>query len=247
MMLNHKSVTPGSLRLLAQSPPWSRKLLLIAFVIGMAALGCIQSGGDRYDPYAVAPPEQGLHGVDPQRLHYLMARLSEMHLDQIPEDELDDPQPDPNLIRAAGMGEAMVADAKGMPAIVSEGMTPAEKRTLSRHASTYRREAAELARADARQDVPRVRRALVAVTQSCIACHVSLGGPHFAFDNSPEASEQPGMRDSQPGRRESRPGMRDSRPGHRGRSNAPPGRRGDQPPPREQPDRPIEPDIDDQL
>lgn len=216
-------------------------LLAIPWLIGF---GCLQPASERDDPYAVAPPEQGLHGIDPQRLHYLMAKLSEMHLDRIPEDELDDPQPDPDLIRAAGMGEAMVADATAMPAIVGEGMTPAERRTLSRHASNYRREAAALARADARQDVPRVRRALVAVTKSCIACHVALGGPHFAFDNAPEeVDDRPPVRDSRPGRRPANPPR-----GPRGRGGAAPNATDDQPqPPRQQPNRSIEPDIDDEL
>lgn len=212
-------------------------LLTSAWLVG---LGCLQPTSDRNDPYAVAPPEQGLHGIDPQRLHYLMAKLSEMHLDRIPEDELDDPQPDPNLIRAAGMGEAMVADAEAMPDIVGEGMTPAEKRTLSRYTSDYRRKATELARADSRQDVPRVRRALVAVTRSCIACHVAIGGPHFAFDEAPEAAEnRPPVRDSRPGRRATPPPR-----GPRGREVAP-NTPDDSPPARRPPNRDIEPDIDD--
>ena len=227
-----------------QSRPIHRIIQLIAIcgaLIWLPVLGCLQPT-ERDDPYAVAPPEQGLHGVDPQRLHYLMAKLSEMHLDRIPEDELDDPQPDPDLIRAAGMGEAMVADASEMPAIVGEGMTAAEKRTLSRHASNYRRQATELAKADSRQDVPRVRRALIAVTKSCIACHVSLGGPHFAFDNAPEeVDDRPPVRDSRPGRRPAAP-HRSSR----GRREVAPDP-ADAPPPSRQPDRPIEPDIDDEL
>lgn len=216
-------------------------LLAIPWLIGF---GCLQPASEREDPYAVAPPEQGLHGIDPQRLHYLMAKLSEMHLDRIPEDELDDPQPDPDLIRAAGMGEAMVADAGAMPAIVGEGMTPAEKRTLSRYVSNYRREATALARADARQDVPRVRRALVAVTKSCIACHVAIGGPHFAFDDPPDvADDRPPVRDSRPGRRPATAPR-----GQRGRGNVAPQSPDDQPPPsRPGRDRSIEPDIDDDL
>lgn len=214
--------------------------ILAILLLGAAAFSCVQSGSDRNDPYAMPPPEQGLHGIDPQRLHYLMARLSEMHLDQIPEDELDDPQPDPNLIRAAGMGEAMVADADAMPEIVGEGMTPAERRTLSRHVSDYRRKATELARADSRQDVPRVRRALVAVTKSCIACHMAIGGPHFAFDDAPEAVEdRPPVRDSRPGRRSTPPPS-----GPRGRRQVAPD---DSPPTRRPPNRDIEPDIDDEL
>lgn len=233
--LSSTSRNSTALRLLAQSSLCARAFCTTAILLAISTLGCLQPVSDRNDPYAVPLPEQGLHGVDPQRLHYLMARLSEMHLDQIPEDELDDPQPDPNLIRAAGMGEAMVADAEGMPAIVGEGMTRAEKRTLSQYAARYRREAAALARADARQDVPRVRRALVAVTKSCIACHMAIGGPHFAFDNAPDVVED-------------RPPVRDSRPGHRGRGNAPAQRRRDEsPPPRRPANRSIEPDIDDQL
>ncbi len=205
-------------------------------------LGCQQPNAE--DPYAAGPPEQGLHGVDPQRLHYLMAKLSEMHLDRIPEDEMDDPQPDPDLIRAAGMGEAMAEDAAAMPAIVGEGMTAAEKRTLSRHASDYRRKATELARADAKQDVPRVRRALVAVTKSCIACHMAIGGPHFAFDEAPEAvEERPPVRDSRPGRRPTPPSR-----GRRGAREVAPTPQDDQPPPpRPRPSRATEPDIDDEL
>lgn len=230
-----------------------KRRLLGLILFGVAVTGCVQTDAGRNDPYDMPPPEQGLHGIDPQRLHYLMARLSEMHLDQIPEDELDDPQPDPNLIRAAGMGEAMVADADSMPEIVGEGMTPAEQRILSRHVSSYRREAAALARADQRQDVPRVRRALVAVTKSCITCHMALGGPHFAFDN---AADGPDAADGRPPVR-NRPPVRDSRPGRRstspsrnprGNRNAAPSSPDDGPPPsRPQPNRSIEPDIDDDL
>ncbi len=213
-------------------------------------LGCQQPNTD--DPYADAPPEQGLHGIDPQRLHYLMAKLTEMHLDRIPPDELDDPQPDPDLIRAAGMGEAMAADAAAMPAIVGEGMTATEKRTLSRQASDYRRTATELARADARQDVPRVRRALVAVTKSCIACHMALGGPHFAFDDAPqEVEDRPPVHDSRPGRHPATtPRSRRPTEQPRGRRNnrvtapIPPD---EQPPPSPpEPSHPNEPDINDE-
>jgi len=158
--------------------------------------GCIQPGStaDRYDPIAEGQPEQGLHGIDPQRLHYIMAKLGELHLDRIPPDELDDPQPDPDLIRAAGMGEAMVADAKSLPGIVGKDMSRAELWTLKRHASAYASAARELVKADSRQDVPRVRRALYSVTKSCNECHVAIAGPHFAFDDGPDAASDPRQR-----------------------------------------------------
>lgn len=196
---------------------------------------CVQSGRDPVDPYAAPPPVQGLHGIDPQRLHYLMAKLSEMQLDQLAPDDLDDPQPDPNLIRAAGMGVDMVEDARSLPDIAGEGMSAAERRTLNRYASIYRDAARELARADERQDVPRVRRALYQVTRTCNECHVALGGPHFAFDQSGEASNAP---PAEGNRSNGRPPARPRRRNEPSRGVPP-----EQPPPAQE----VAPGIDDDL
>jgi len=202
----------------------------MAVVTMVTLASCIQPAArEPYDPYAEGPPEQGLHGIDPQRLHYLMAKLSEMHLDQMPPEALDDPQPDPNLIRAAGMGEAMVADARSLPGIAGEGMSAGERRTLNRYASIYLDLARELAKADERQDVPRVRRTLYSVTRTCNECHVAVGGPHFAFDQGVEESTAPA-----PNRR-ARPAP-DEAPSRNSERRPEPERRP-----------PIEPSIDDDL